>query len=260
MQQRRRASSSVQAREYRAQGLADALEFALAIGLSSDYQNNPIAKKDVIDPSGDAHTVKSGEKKWQIFLYGLERFWQDDTWGAMNGIGDTLAECIQCFPTNFRAYQRNKSAAKERLRRPMRKLAELLQDKRRLRAFLDKSLFNAGEVNYLTVKHEGIFHVFLNKDVVKVFNDNLEVCNSRAITRNQTPEQKVLFRHNGLNLGELEMRNDSVIHYRQIRFNMLKPKVMALLFATIPLTSKYNDKVWVYGDASRQFGRWPKTK
>jgi len=194
MQRRRRALSSEDARRIRQRGHDDAKEFALSIGLSSDYQNVPTAKKDVIDPSGDSHSVKSGEKKWQIFLYGLGRFWRDDTFGAMDGIGDTLAECINAFPPDFRAYQRNKAAAKERLRRPMKKLAELLQDKRLLRAFLNASLFNAGEVNYLTVKHEGVFHVFLNQDVIKVFNESLEVCNSRALASGQVPEQKVLFR------------------------------------------------------------------
>ena len=252
----RRASTSDQARAYRQRGHDDAKQFAKSIGLSSDYQNDIRAKKDVIDPSGDAHSVKSGEKKWQIFLYGLGRFWADDTFGAMNGIGDALAACINAFPSNFRAYQRNKAAAKERLRRPMRKLAELLQDKRIQRAFLNKSLFNAGEVNYLSVKNEGVFHVFLNQDVIKVFSDNLEVCNSRARTAGQTPEQKVLFRYNGLNLGELEMRNDSPVHYREVRFNMIKPKVMELLFSQIPMTNEFNDQVLVYGNASKSFGRW----
>jgi hypothetical protein len=256
IRRRKRALTSNNARYIRQRGHDDAREFARVIGLPSDYQNNPVAKKDVIDPSGDAHSVKSGEKKWQIFLYGLERFWKDDTFGAMNGVGDTLADCINAFPPDFRAYQRNKDAAKERLRRPMRKLAELLQDKRILRAFLNASLFNAGEVDYLTVKHEGVFHIFLNKDVIKVFNDNLEVCNSRALTMGQIPEQKVLFRYNRQNLGELEMRNDSATHYRQIRFNMLKPKVMALFFEKLPLTSRFNDKVWVYGNAIKRFGHW----
>ena len=253
---RRRALSSEDARRIRQRGHDDAKQFAQSIGLSSDYQNDIRAKKDVIDPSGDAHSVKSGEKKWQIFLYGLGRFWADDTFGAMNGIGDALAACINAFPSDFRAYQRNKAAAKERLRRPMRKLAELLQDKRILRAFLNKSLFNAGEVNYLSVKHEGVFHVFLNQDVIQVFSDNLEVCNSRARTAGQTPEQKVLFRYNGLNLGELEMRNDSPVHYREVRFNMIKPKVMELLFSQIPMTNEFNDQVLVYGNASKSFGRW----
>lgn len=253
---RKRALSSEAARNIRQRGYKDALEFALSIGLSSDYKNDPRAKKDVIDPSGDAHSVKRGEKKWQIFLYGLERFWSDNAFGAMNGIGDLLAECINAFPPTFAAYQRNKIPAKERLRRPMRKLAELLQDKRRLRAFLNKSLFNAGEVNYLTVKHEGIFHIFLNQDVVQVFGDKLEVCNSRALTAGQMPEQKVLLRYNGINLGELEMRNDSEIHYRQVRFNMIKPKAMELLFAKIPFVQAFNEVVWVYGNASKHFGRW----
>ena len=253
---RRRALSSEDARRIRQRGHDDAKQFAQSIGLSSDYQNDIRAKKDVIDPSGDAHSVKSGEKKWQIFLYGLGRFWADDTFGAMNGIGDALAACINAFPSDFRAYQRNKAAAKERLRRPMRKLAELLQDKRILRAFLNKSLFNAGEVNYLSVKHEGVFHVFLNQDVIQVFSDNLEVCNSRARTAGQTPEQKVLFRYNGLNLGELEMRNDSPVHYREVRFNMIKPKVMELLFSQIPMTNEFNDKVLIYGNASKSFSRW----
>ena len=254
--QTKRALSSNNARRIRQRGYDDAREFALSIGLSSDSKNDPRAKKDVSDPSGDAHSVKSGEKKWQIFLYRLERFWSDDAFGAMNGIGDLLAECINVFPPTFPAYQRNKTAAKERLRRPMRKLAELLQEKRRMRAFLNKALFNAGEVNYLTVKHEGKFHVFLNRDVVRVFSDNLEVCNSKALTAGQMPEQKVLFRYNGLNLGELEMRNDSETHYREVRFNMIKPKVMGLLFAKIPFIQAFNEVVWIYGNASKRFGRW----
>jgi hypothetical protein len=256
MQRRSRASSSDQARAYRLAGHEDARQFAHSIGLPNDYKNDPHAKKDVIDPSGDSHSVKSGQKKWQIFLYGLGRFWTDDAWGTMNGIGDLLAECINAFPTDFKAYQRNKPAAKERLRRPMKKIVELLQDKRRLRSFLNKSLFNGGEVNYLTVKHEGLFHVFLNQDVIQVFSDNLEVCNSRAITTSQTPEQKVLFRYNGLNLGELEMRNDSEVHYREVRFNMIKPKAMDLLFTKIPLTQTFNEVVRVYGNASKRFGHW----
>src|SRR3990167_11351078 len=155
-----RASSSDQARQYRQQGYDDALEFALSIGLKEDYKNDPQAKKDVIDPSGDAHSVKGGEKKWQGFLYGLGRFKSDHAFIVMNGIGDLLAECINVFPPTYAEYQRDKIAAKERLRVPMVKLAEKLKERPRLKAFLNKSLFNGGEVNYLTVKHGGIFHVF----------------------------------------------------------------------------------------------------
>ena len=62
------------ARNVRAQGHADARRFAELIGLPDDYQNNPHAKKDVIDLNGDAHSVKSGKLKWQIFMYKENRF------------------------------------------------------------------------------------------------------------------------------------------------------------------------------------------
>ena len=138
----------------------------------------------------------------------------------------------------------------------MRNLAEKLQNRTRLRAFLNKSIFNGGEVNYLTVKHDDLFHVFYYQDVIKAMSENFEVCNSRVISAGQIPEQKVLFRYEGKNLGELEMRNDSHAHYREIRFNMIKPKVMLFLFEKIPLNKKYNDLVLICGNAQKKFGRW----
>lgn len=253
---KKRGLSSAGARWVRQSGHNDALEFAIAIGLPRDYSNDPKAKKDVIDPSGDAHSVKSGLKKWQVFLYGLGRFESDDAFRVMNGIGDLLIQCIKSFPATFAEYEADKSAAKERLREHMRALFVKLSEKPRLRAFFNKSLFNGGEVNYLTVKHDGEFHVFLNEDVIRVLSENLEVANSRAISAGQVPEQKVIFRYRGVNLAELEMRNDSKIHYREIRFNMVKPKVMKLLLDTLPEASKFNDKVVVHGSAAKKFGRW----
>lgn len=210
--------------------------------MDSDYKNDIVAKKDVIDLSGDAHSVKSGAKKWQLFLYGINRFREDDFFQTMNGIGQLLVECIEAFPKDFNEYQKNKIAAKEKCRIPMRKLAELLQEKRRVRSFINKAMFNGGEVNYLTVKHNDIFHTFLNKDVVKVFADAVEVSNSQARSANQVLEQKVIFKYNGNNLAELEMRNDSPVHYRQIRFNMLKPRMMNLLFEKIPLKKEFKER------------------
>jgi hypothetical protein len=254
---KKRALSSDDARRVRQQGYDDAQEFAYCIGLPSDYKNDPKAKKDVIDPSGDAHSVKGGQKKWQIFLYGINRFWEDDAFVVMAGVGDLLAECINSFPQKYAAYEKVKYKAKERLRRPMKKLAKLMSEEAHvLRAFLNKSLFNGGEVKYLTVKHDELFHVFLNTDVISAISENIEVCNSQKRAANQMPEQKVLFRYKGVNLGELEMRNDSPIHYRQVRFNMIKPKVMELLFENIPPANQYNVKVKVYGNASKHFGRW----
>jgi hypothetical protein len=255
-----RGLSSEKARWVRQSGHNDALEFALSIGLTRDYRNDQKAKKDVIDLSGDAHSLKSGQKKWQIFLYGLGRFESDDAFRVMNGIGALLIECIKSFPDTFEEYEKNKMAAKERLRVPMKALLEKLSDKSRLRAFFNKSLFNGGEVNYLTAKHDGVFHVFLNTDVIDVLGNNLEVKNSQAISKGNVPEQKVIFRYKGLNIAELEMRNDSKVHYQEVRFNMVKPKVMELLLEKIPVTRQFNDKVVVHGNADKRFGNWVKTR
>ncbi len=165
----------------------------------------------MVDPSGDTHSLKSGARKWQIFLYGLNRFRSDDGFAVMNGMGDLLKACIRSFPLDFEDYQKDKQAAKQALRPHMRAIAGKLHDKRRLRAFFHKSMFNGGEVDYLTIKHDGIYHVFWNRDVIDAFGDNLTVGNSQARSKTQTPEQKVIFKYKGRNLAELEMRNDSRI-------------------------------------------------
>ncbi len=257
-EKKKRGLSSEDARIVRQRGHNDAQEFAFTIGMKDGYKNDPQAKKDVIDPSGDAHSVKSGEKKWQIFLYGQGRFEKDPAFVVMNGIGKILADCIKAFPDSFEEYQRDKASAKTRLRASMVELKDKLQDPTRLKAFLNKSLFNGGEVNYLTVKDKGLFHVFYGEDVLKVLCENLAVLNSSAISSTSMPEQKVILRYAGLNLGEIEMRNDSIVHYREIRFNMLKPRVMNLLYGKIPQTAKYGVHVLVYGNANKHFGRWKK--
>lgn len=206
---KRKAMSSEKAREVRAQGHIDALEFAKLIGLETDYKNNIIAKKDVIDPSGDTHSVKSGKKRWQIFLYSKNRFESDDAFLSMNGIGQLFIKCLNVFPITFDEYQNNKQHYKEILRSPMQELCELLKLKRRVRTFLNKAFFNGGEVDYLTIKHNGLFHVFYNKDVINAFADNLIISNSLARKLGETSEQKVLFKYNNNNLGEIEIRNIS---------------------------------------------------
>jgi len=251
---KKRGLSTERARIVRKRGHNDALEFALAIGLKHDYVNNPSAKKDVIDPSGDSHSVKSGEVKWQIFLYGPTRFRSD--FAVMNGVGQLLIACIDSFPPTFEEYQADKQAAKERLRPHMRELAEKLRDKVRLKAFINKSMFNDGEVDYLTVKDGGVYHIFHYTDVISAMSEKLAVENSQARQKGQTSEQKVILKYKCTTLGEIEMRNDSPVHYKEIRFNMMKPKVMEFLFYEIPQTGQYRDMVRVYGSAHKRFGRW----
>ena len=64
--------------------------------------------KDFTFIAGDAYSVKSGQKRWQIFLYGKNRFETDNAFQSMNGIGQLLIECINLYPDSFTDYQKNK--------------------------------------------------------------------------------------------------------------------------------------------------------
>ena len=252
-----RASSSDAARIYRQAGHDDAKLFALLLGLDDDYQRDPKAKKDVIDPAGDAHSVKAGNKNWQIFLYSRNRFLTDDGFQALNGVGSLLIHCIDAFPPRYEDYVDNKEAAKIRLQTPMRELKDRFQRKAVLRAFLRKSIFNAGEVNYLTIlNEEDKFDVFWSDDVIRIMANEFEVVNSMARTTNQFDAQKVLFRYKGKNVGELEMRNDSVKHYAQVKFNMRKKRCVQMLYDSDLNDSFYSPEIKTYGKATTNFGTW----
>lgn len=255
---KKKAMTKEKASFVKLQGHRDAKEFAYLIGLEDDYLNDPKAKKDVIDKSGDSYSVKSGEKKWQIFLYGKTRFEDDYTFKTMNGMGKLFIQCIECFPESFAEYQKNKKLYKEKLQYPMIELCARLQNKSILSAFIDKAMFNSGEVNYLAIKHEERFHVFWSRDVVETLANNITVENSKARQINQISNQKVVFKISGKTCGEIEMRNDSKIHYREIKFWLSKKHIVKLLLASITSVKEYNNKILIYGKAIKKFGRWKK--
>ena len=142
----------------------------------------------------------------------------------------------------------------------MRELKDRFQRKALLRAFLMKSIFNGGEVNYLKIYHEDKFHVYRNEDVVKVMGEAFTVENSKAARAGNPPEQKVIFKYEDRNIGELEMRNDSNQHYGEVRFNLLKQPFMNMLrtFQPSPFNrvKGYSPEIIAYGEAARTFGNW----
>jgi hypothetical protein len=80
-----------------------------------------------------------------------------------------------------------------------------------------------------------------------------KVVNSRAITqRTNSLNRKILLRYNGLNIWEIY----GSVHYREIRFNMLKPRAPKLLFEKTTQAEKFSGKVFVYGDAAKRLCRW----
>jgi hypothetical protein len=194
----------------------------------------------VVDRNGDTHSVKSGKRKWQIFLYSRSRFLQDRQFRVMNGIGDILLQCIDAFPEDYGDYLSDKQRYKERLRPHMRELRQKLSDKQRCAAFVDKSMFNAGEVEYLTVLDDQCYHVFHREDVVSAVADNVAVENSKKRARNQTADQKAVFKW-GTIIGE-------------IKFWLDKPRTMHLLRTSIQQHEMLvPNTLIVYGRAGSKF-------
>uniref|UniRef100_A0A7V5XFS7 Uncharacterized protein n=1 Tax=Thermodesulfobacterium geofontis TaxID=1295609 RepID=A0A7V5XFS7_9BACT len=244
----KKAMTSEKASKIKKRGHENAREFAERLGLGKEFKSDLTAKKDVIDTFGHSYSVKSGEKKWQIFLYGETRFKHNTEFGATE-FSKLFLECIYAFPERREEYLKNKNTYKSQLQEPMRKLCELLQDKNKLRFLLNKSIFNSGEVDFLVVKEKNSFHVFWRDDVVEVLSENLEVVNSKKRQREQFDDQKVVFKYLGKTIGEIEMRNDSDVHYREVKFWLSKGKTLELLTSKINLLFESQDKeICVYSN------------
>lgn len=138
------------------------------------------------------------------------------------------------------------------LQEPMRMLAEKLREKRLLAAFIDKSMFNSGEVDFLVIKDNEKFHVFWGKEVVQVLTHRFEVENSKSRGKDQFDDQKVVFKVCGRTCGEIEMRNDSEVHYREVKFWLEKKHTFDLLKEEIPNSENFNDRIILYGIAIKK--------
>gem|GEM_PF-5665615 len=81
---------------------------------------------------------------------------------------------------------RKASEVKKKGHRDARKFARLLGIGREYKT----NLFNSDEVDFLVIKEKGVFHIFWNKEVVRVLADNYEVENSKRRGKKsvQSPE------------------------------------------------------------------------
>jgi len=239
----KRAMTHEKASYVKIKGHLDAREFAILLGMGKEYRSEPQAKRDVIDYEGHSYSVKSGEKKWQMFLYGKTRFENDYTFKGMDGIGDLFLKCINSFPKRRVEYVKNKALYKQKLQKHMRELCKRLHDERILKAFIDKSIFNSGEVDFLVIKEKEIFHVFWSREVVDTLAKNYKVENSKSRSSSQYDDQKVVFKVGGLTHGEIEMRNDSEIHYREVKFWLNKQLTHNLLCAEVKPRQSLNERI-----------------
>jgi hypothetical protein len=154
--------------------------------------------------------------------------------------------------------------SKQQLAVATRSVCEALHEKTYLRQFLGEALFNNTEVSFLAVKDSTYkkdeqFKVFLRDDVLDILTSRLFPTLSKAghVPEDyNVPGQKTLlcYKTNSgatKNIVEIEIRNDSHVHYRQVRFNMYSKDTLSILLTNSPRlpSSQLCDGVMVYGEA-----------
>lgn len=145
--------------------------------------------------------------------------------------------------------------SKHNLAKSTKNVCDMLTDKEFLRSFLSEAIFNGDEVSYLAAKdssylRDNFFKVFDKEDVLDILTKNLFPAVSRA---GFVPEdfnvkgQKTLLCYRSdstdqKNIVEIEIRNDSPEHYRQVRFNMYSKDALRLLLDELEATKKVSSK------------------
>jgi hypothetical protein len=278
-----RGSSSELAGGYKRSGHAKEILFSKMIGGSTDGLP-PQGKTDCIGPSGETYSVKSG-KKWQVFLYGLERLKSDPGFIALSDKGLDLSRLLECFPDDYALYVQDKQVAKDHILNSLGSepresviskyisstmssnlyvksklsLAQVtlefcskLTSAELMREFLRKSLFNGAEVSHLAVEDSGRFRIFQAVDVLDSLVRTLSVSTSGTGGHRgdlSIAGQKILMKK-PTNVVELEVRNDSIHHYKQLLFNMKAKPALSLLKEQLPVMSMSDSLIWhsIIGD------------
>jgi hypothetical protein len=122
------------------------------------------------------------------------------------------------------------------------KVCSYLSIKNNLRDFLEEAFFSGSQVQFLAITKSPMctdskFRVFDRNDVVDVLERKIIVDSSMAgrdVRDLNVAAQKVLLKHVNpkgklVNLGEIEIRNDSSTHYREVRFNVYSKEILQIL-------------------------------
>lgn len=278
-----RGSSSDQASKYKKKGHKDEELFS---SLIEGQVISGTGKADVIDSSKNTYSVKGGAKKWQIFLYGENRFIKDKGFHFSN-IGNLFLDSLNSFPKKYSLYKSDKDKAKEELlnfyrlnkKKPSsvedylqvigdaneylnskillmevnKKIKEVLSEKDNLKKFLMKSIFDNENVNFWSIKDNEFFLVFDKEEAVQVLSSSLNADLSKQTTGRPDDitlaGQKVLLKSKK-NVIEIEVRNDSDKHYRQIRFNMIRQITIDILKNYFSEKERLNNRIIFYKKSS----------
>ena len=133
-------------------------------------------------------------------------------------------------------------SSKSLLKKNTEIITNKLKNKNIVRNFYNEALFNNDEVKFLaikdtTFKNDGFFKVFFKDDVLDILTDKTYAAVSKAglVPEDYNEEgQKIIFcykKDNGSfkNIIEIEVRNESKIKYRLLRFNMYSKDTLFLL-------------------------------
>ena len=243
-------------------------------------------KGDVKDKKDNLYSIKSG-KKWQIFLYSYSRIESSKYLKLLKPCLDSFpinyeeyltdrTHCIHFKETYKEKYgydaiktlsneevkniigQNTYINAKENLRDISKVNATKLTDKKLLKNFYNEAIFNNDEVEFLVIRNQTIaiqYLVFHRDDVLEVLSKSSFPSYSKAgkvpIDYNVEGQKTLLcyqLNKRPKNLVEIEIRNDSPIHYRQIRFNMYSKDTIQILSKSIPEKKNFG-KINIYGKA-----------
>lgn len=132
--------------------------------------------------------------------------------------------------------------AKLNLSNETSKVKKILSNHEKRKKFLEEAIFNNEEVELLSIKDQtslsdNKFKVFSRIDVLSILSEKLfpETSNAGKVAEDfNVSGQKTLFCYlkdnKSKNIVEIEIRNDSQKHYKQVRFNMHSKDTLFLLY------------------------------
>jgi len=85
-----------------------------------------------------------------------------------------------------------------------------------------------------------------------VLSEKISVENSKTRQKGQIDDQKVVFKLDKRTIGEIEMRNDSDVHYREVKFWLNKDKTFKILQENIQNRSLLKENVIIYGESIKK--------
>ena len=256
---KRRAMTTEHASAVKRAGHVNEEHFAELIG-GHVQRGHHTDKKDVADEQDRYHSVKAGER-WQIFLYSKSRLQTNTIFQGLGNIANIMIDCLDSYPATYDEYLSNKTTAKLRLQPQMRRLLEELNKPRMLASLLAKALFDGGNTDYLSIypgpakdsKEKKHFHVFHKNEVVNTLCANVLLRNSKANHARQMDDQKVVF-FSSLHkkqVGQIEDRHDSKLHYKQMKFRLDSKPVFEILKSNIRPEKNLHPQVTAYGLACK---------